>query len=58
MLVFFGGTGSSGVSVNSARETPSSRANPIRLFRSGAERSVSHLLTACRLTPNRAPSSS
>ena len=46
MLVFFGGAGSSGVSVSSATETPSSRANPIRLFKSGAERSVSHLLTA------------
>ena len=40
------GAGSSGVSVSSATETPSSRANPIRLFRSGVERSVSHLLTA------------
>ena len=45
-MVFFGGAGSSGVSVSSATETPSSRANPIRLFKSGAERSVSHLLTA------------
>ena len=45
-VVFFGGAGSSGVSVSSATETPSSRANPIRLFRSGVERSVSHLLTA------------
>ena len=47
-----------GVSVAELTETPSSRANPIRLLRSGVERSVSHLLTACRLTPNRAPSSS
>ena len=45
-IVFFGGAGSSGVSVSSATETPSSRANLIRLFRSGVERSVSHLLTA------------
>ena len=41
-IVFFGGAGSSGVSVSSATETPSSRANPIRLFKSGAERTVTH----------------
>ena len=54
----FSSCGCSGVSVSSATDTPNSRARAMRFAMSGAAALVSHLLTAWRLTPSRAPSSS
>ena len=54
-----GGAGvSSGVAVSSATEMPNSRLRARRFSMSGEAMSVSHLLTAWRLTPSLAPSSS
>ena len=50
--------GGSGICVSSATLTPNSRARASRFSMSGAAAPVSHLLTAWRLTPSRAPSSS
>ena len=47
-----------GVPVSSVSGIPSSRLKAIRFFISGAAASVSHLLTAWRLTPNRSPKAS
>ena len=57
-LCFLPAAGSSGVPVSSATLTPNSRLSASRFSMSGTAALVSHLLTACRLTPSRAPSSS
>ena len=54
----FSSFGCSGVSVSSATDTPNSLARAMRFVMSGVAALVSHLLTAWRLTPSRAPSSS